>query len=178
MRMDDGTRLRAVLDLPEPVVLRIAGGGVEQVGDRAVVRAVTGLDAPPGRHRIHLAGRRIDRRSPARRVAAGLGVVGDAPVAADVTVADHLAAVVAPSRAAELVAGCPHLAGRGEDPAGWLSGGERRLLAWLRCEATGPLAVVLDGAFRGLDPDARAWAEARLAGWLARDVAVLRHDPG
>ena len=176
--MPDPARLHAVADLEDPVVVEVPGGEVRAVGDPRVVRIVVGgAGAPPGRHRVHLDGRRLDRRSTARRIRAGLGVVDDAPVAPDVSVRDHLAAIVPPGRAESLLDGCPQLAGRGDAPAGWLSGGERRALAWLVCEATAPRAVVLDGAFRGLDPTARAWAEALLASWLARGVAVLRHDP-
>lgn len=174
--MPERPRLHAELDLDRGVVLEVPRGGIEEVADRRVVRAVTGLEPPPGQHRIVLDGRRLDRRSPARRVAAGLGIVDDAPVAPAVTVFDHLAAAARSSRAEELLAGCPRLAGRGTDPAGWLSGGERRLLAWLVCDATDPAAVVLDGAFRGLDPSTTVWAEQRLAAWLERGVAVLRHD--
>lgn len=175
--MTDRPRLHVVVEFDRPVELALASGEMVVVDDRRIVRAVSGYDAPPGRHVIRLDGRRIDRRSPARRVAAGLGVVDDAPVTDDVSVRDHLAAIVSPTRAEELLSGCRRLAGRGDDPAGWLSGGERRVLAWLVCHATGPLAVVLDGAFRGLDPEARAWAEGVLAAWLDRGVAVLRHDP-
>lgn len=174
--MAERVRVRAEVDLEPTVVLEIAAGTVGTVADHRVVRAVTGMDPPPGRHRVVLDGRRLDRRSPPRRVAAGLGVVDDAPVAPSITVLDHLAAVTAARRAEELLRGCPRLAGRGSDPAGWLSGGERRLLAWLVCDATEPLAVVLDGAFRGLDPAATAWAERQLGAWLERGVAVLRHE--
>lgn len=170
-------RLRVELEGLDPAVLQIGPGELAPVDDHRIVAAVTGIGAPPGRHRVVLDGRRIDRRGVAGRVAAGLGIVGDAPVAPDVSVRDHLAVVVAPGGAEELLAGCPRLAGRGDDPAGWLSGGERRLLAWLRCEATDPRAVVLDGAFRGLDAGSRAWAEQRLASWREREVAVVRFDP-
>lgn len=170
-------RLRIVLELDGAVVVEVPAGSLVRVDDHRVVRAAAGVEPPAERHRVELNGRRLDRRSTARRVAAGLGVVDDGPVAPDVTVRDHLAAIVSRRRADELLAGCPHLAGRGPDPAGWLSGGERRLLAWLVCDATAPTAVVLDGAFRGLDLPARVWAEAVLDGWLDRGVAVLRHDP-
>lgn len=176
--MPERLRLHAELDLDPVVVLEVPAGRIDEVADHRVVRAVTGLEPPPGRHRIVLDGRRLDRRSPARRVAAGLGIVDDAPVAPAVTVLDHLAASTSTSRAEQLLRGCPPLAGRGPDPAGWLSGGERRLLAWLVCEATDPAVVVLDGAFRGLDPSTRTWAEQRLGAWLERGVAVLRHDRG
>lgn len=174
--MTEPPRLRIELDLTPAVLLEIPAGQVERTADHRVVRAVTGLGSPAGRHRILLDGRELHGLPPARRVAAGLGIVDDAPVAPEVPVLDHLAASVSRRRAEELLAGCPPLAGRGADPAGWLSGGERRLLAWLVCDAIEPAAAVLDGAFRGLDPSATAWAEQRLRRWLERGVAALRHD--
>lgn len=174
--MAERPRLHAELDLDPPALLEVPAGQVMRTADHRVVRAVTGLGSPAGHHRILIDGRRLDGLSPARRVVAGLGIVDDAPVAPEVPVLDHPAASTSRRRAEELLAGCPPLAGRGADPAGWLSGGERRLLAWLVCDATDPAAVVLDGAFRGLDPSATAWAEQRLGTWLERGVAVLRHD--
>jgi ABC-type branched-subunit amino acid transport system ATPase component len=172
------TLLRAHLVLPDadrPV--EVTAGTVTRLPSARAARAVAGLDDGDRRagHRVVLAGRRIDRLHPARRVAAGLGVVVDAPVAGDVSVLDHLAAVVPPARARSLLAQCPLLAGRDDDPAGVLSGGERRALAWLTCLATTPKVVVLDAATRGFDPDARAWADEHVSTWLAAGVGLLVH---
>lgn len=111
----------------------------------------------------------------AARVRRGLVVVGEAPVAGDVSVHDHLAALVGSGQADDLLAGAPLLAGRGGDPAGVLSGGERRLLAWLRAVALRPAVVVLDRAGRGLDADTLQWATGRVATWREDGVAIVVH---
>lgn len=143
----------------------------------AAVAALTGLEvagrAPGSGHRIHLAGRPLHRRSPARRVRAGLGMVVGAPVAEDVTALDHLAAVAGVRRARRALACTPRLVGRGHLPAAMLSGGERRLIAWLRCDLTEPGAVVLYAAGTGLDPASMAWAGERVSAWRRAGVAVV-----
>lgn len=150
----------------------------------AAVAALTGLPAGTvasgrgqrvrrGRHRIHLDGRRLHGLPPAARVRRGLGMLVGAPVAAHVTVADHLAAVAGTRRAAALLDGAPLLAGRGHQPAGILSGGERRVLAWLRCLATGPRAVVLDAPGTGLDRATLDWAGEQVAAWRSAGVTVV-----
>lgn len=108
-----------------------------------------------------------------RRVRRGLAVVSGAPVAPDVSVHDHLAAALGARGADEVLASAPLLAGRGGDPAGVLSGGERRVLAWLRARASRPRAVVLDHAAEGLDADTLVWAGRVVSGWAADGVAVL-----
>jgi Fe-S cluster assembly ATPase SufC len=67
----------------------------------------------------------------------------------------------------------PALADRATDPAGVLSGGERRILGWLVAASIGPRAVVLDRAGTGLDTTALAWAHGTIDGWLDAGVAVL-----
>ncbi|MFP5310402.1 MAG: hypothetical protein ACLGIR_12605 [Actinomycetes bacterium] len=179
MSRPDVPRVQARLVLPDgPVEVSCQAGQAVALPSSRAARALLGLDPGDRRaagHRVRLDGRRLDRRHPARRVAAGLAAVVDAPVAGDVSVHDHLAAVVPPARAAGLLAGCPLLVGRGDDPAGVLSGGERRALAWLLALATDPRAVVLDGATRGLDAATRAWADARVRGWRDAGVALLVH---
>ena len=96
-----------------------------------------------------------------------------APVAPDVTVHDHLAAVLGDAAAGRVLADAPLLAGRGADPAGVLSGGERRVLAWLRARTVAPRAVLLDRAGEGLDADTLAWAGRVVTAWAAAGVAVL-----
>jgi ABC-type branched-subunit amino acid transport system ATPase component len=148
------------------------GSAVALPDDRALLAGLLGTDRR-ALARLELAGRRLDRRSLARRVRAGIAVVSDAPVAAELTVLGHLAAAATHATAtAELVA-APLLADRGGDPAGILSGGERRVLAWLTARLTAPRAVVLDRAGTGLDADALAWAHATVDGWLDAGVAVV-----
>lgn len=120
-------------------------------------------------------GRPVRAARMAARVRRGLVVVGAAPVAADVSIHDHLAALVGSGHAEDLLAGAPLLAGRGADPAGVLSGGERRLLAWLRAVALRPAGVVLDRAGRGLDTETLQWATGRVAAWRRDGVAVVVH---
>jgi ABC-type branched-subunit amino acid transport system ATPase component len=158
-------------DLDAPVVVD-AGRAVLVDGDRGatVVQTVT-EDAAPGT--VHLDGRRLPAGSLAARVRRGLAVVSGAPVADDVSVHDHLAAELGRRGTREVLAGAPLLAGRGADPAGVLSGGERRVLAWLRACAVAPRAVLLDRAAQGLDEHTLEWASGIVAAWLADGVAVV-----
>lgn len=157
-------------DLTVPVA--VDPGAVVVVEDPIGAQAVgTVVGDQPGS--VHLDGRRLRRRGLAGRVRHGLAVVSGAPVAADVTVLDHLAAVLGRAAARAVLDGAPLLAGRGDDPAGVLSGGERRVLAWLRADATRPRAVVLDHAGQGLDAATLAWAGEVVAAWAADGVAVL-----
>lgn len=158
-------------DLPRP--LRLASGDVHHL-DGEEARPV--VDALLGRARgatVHVDGRRLRSRSLASRVRHGLAVVSGAPVAGDVSVHDHLAAVLGGARAHDVLAQAPLLAGRGADPAGVLSGGERRVLAWLRARATEPRVVLLDRAGEGLDADTLGWAGAVVQTWARRGVAVV-----
>lgn len=158
-------------DLPDP--LHVASGEVHHLDD-AVARPV--VDALLGRARgavVHVDDHRLRGRSVAGRVRRGLALVSGAPVAGEVTVHDHLAAVLGDRGADELLRGAPLLAGRGQDPAGVLSGGERRVLAWLRARATAPRVVLLDRAGEGLDADTLAWAGEVVRAWAAAGVAVV-----
>lgn len=151
------------------------GGGVVVDGVMAplVVAALAGHDR--GGHRIRLDGRELGRRRPEARVRAGLVVVGSDPVAGDVSVRDHLAAIAGGRDADRLLADAPLLADRGSDPAGVLSGGERRMLGFLRALALEPSAVVADRAGAGLDRDSLAWAAEVFARWQDAGVAVVVH---
>jgi branched-chain amino acid transport system permease protein len=162
---------RVELHLDDPQLdLRVAAGEVVELpDDDRVVAALVGTGAGD----VALDGRSLRRRSPARRVRAGLGVVAGVEVAPDVSVVDHLGAVVPLDRARRLLAGVPGLGARADHPAGVLSGGERRLLAWLVVTARAPRAVVLDRAGTGLDGDALAWATQQVARWRQAGVAVL-----
>lgn len=122
---------------------------------------------------LRLDGRSLRWRSVAGRVRAGLVTVTDVVVAPEVSVVDHLAARVPPAVARERLGDVPHLADRLDDPAGVLSGGERRLLAWARASALRPRVVVLDRAGTGLDGDALAWASTVVTAWREAGVCVL-----
>ena len=172
--MTAATRLQAHLELPDGHLdVEVAPGAARELpDDPRAVAALMGGDRRRG-HRVLLEGRRLDRRTLAARVRAGLVVVGEAPVAPEVSVRDHLAAVGSRSAADDLLAATPVLAPLGARPAGLLSGGERRLLAWTLARALQPLVVVLDRATTGLDPDALAWAGEVVTAWRAHGVGVL-----
>jgi ABC-type branched-subunit amino acid transport system ATPase component/ABC-type branched-subunit amino acid transport system permease subunit len=146
-----------------------AGEVVELPDDDRVVAALVGTSAG----NLILDGRSLRRRAPARRVRAGLGVVAGVEVAPDVSVVEHLGAVVPLDEARRLLASVPGLAARADHPAGVLSGGERRLLAWLVASAREPRAVVLDRAGTGLDGDALDWATGQVGRWREAGVALL-----
>jgi ABC-type branched-subunit amino acid transport system ATPase component len=165
--------LTADLALDPAVRLRLDPGQAHPLDGPRADEVVAALTGPSRGHRIVVAGHAVGRRGPAGRVRRGLVTVGRAPVADDVSVRDHLAAVVGGHRAAALLAGAPLLAGRGDDPAGVLSGGERRVLAWLRAAALDPTVVVLDRAGEGLDAASLAWAADTVASWRAAGVAVV-----
>lgn len=153
-------------------VLAVEAGGAHLV--EAAPRLLAALVGEGDRRwQVRVDGHRIRARGTAARVRRGLAVVGAAPVAADVSVHDHLAAVGGPAAARDLLAGAPLLAGRGAHPAGVLSGGERRTLAWLRAVALAPRAVVLDRAGEGLDADTLQWAGDQVATWRQGGVAVV-----
>lgn len=167
---------RLVADLAvDPPLQFVLGPGEALLLDHpqadAVVAALVGWDRRG--HRVLLDGRNLSRRRPATRVRRGLAVVSGTPVAPDVSVLDHLAATAGRTRGAALLASAPLLAGRGDDPAGVLSGGERRVLGWLRALAANPRAVVLDRAGEGLDPESLALVGGIAADWRARGVSLV-----
>lgn len=166
---DGRPRLRVVGESGPTVEVAAGQARVLADPDGASVLAVLRGDAPG---RIEVDGRRV-RSRPAARVRAGLVVVSDAAVADDVSIVDHLAAVVGPGHAADVLGGAPLLAGRGEDPAGVLSGGERRVLALLAAFALRPRVIVLDGADAGLDPATRRWLGESLRGAQEEGCAVI-----
>jgi ABC-type branched-subunit amino acid transport system ATPase component len=151
--------------------IEVHGGEVVLVPDW-VPAFVAGPPLGPGR--ILLAGRDVSRWDVARRANAGLVVLGDVPVAGDVNIRDHLAAID-PSCATRVLRDAPLLAGRGDDLAGWLSGGERQVLGWLQTILTEPSVVVLDVAGRGLDQPTLLWAGEQIERWVAAGVAVAVH---
>lgn len=167
-------RVRAHLDTSAPWELTLAAGAATQLPDRdAVVAWLAGHRRARHDDVLEVDGRQLTRRSPARRVRAGVVVVSDPPLAPTVSVADHLAAVTSRARAHRLLADVPRLAGRDDDPAGVLSGGERRLLGWARAILLRPTVVVLDRAATGLDTDALRWAGAQVGRWRATGAVAL-----
>lgn len=172
--MTEPTRaeLHVRLALPGGAFDVAAGEVVRLPDDQRYVDALSGR-VRGGGHRVTLGGRRLDRRAQAARVRRGLVTVGAGPLAPEVTVSEHLVAVVGRAAAARTLGSAPLLAARGDDPAGVLSGGERRVLDWLVAVAIGPRAAVLDRPATGLDPVSLAWAHETLDRWLDDGVAVL-----
>jgi ABC-type branched-subunit amino acid transport system ATPase component len=169
---DRPPRLVAELALPDGR-LRVGAGEAHRLpDDPRHVAALLGEDRARA-HRITLDGRRLDRRAPAMRVRAGLVAVGAAPVAPGVAVVDHLAATLRRDDVRELLADVPRLADLAGRPAGVLSGGERRLLAWALALARTPAVMLLDRAGTGLDPDAQEWATRTVFRWRDAGVGVL-----
>lgn len=153
------------VEVPPGQVRLVEGPDARRVAD-AVLR-------PGGGHQVvTLGGQRLPA-SVAARVRRGLGVISDVAPPADVTVRDHLGAIAGTGPAHRLLVGAPLLAHRGDDPTGVLSGGERRVLAWLACLATAPSAVLLDRAGVGLDTATLRWCDEVVATWRENGVPVL-----
>lgn len=156
-----------------PVAIEVPPGQVrlvEGADSRRIADAVLGRGG--ARMVAALGGQRLPASVPAR-VRRGFGVVSDVAPPTDVTVRDHLAAISGTGAADRLLAGAPLLAHRGDDPTGVLSGGERRVLAWLSCLATAPSAVLLDRAGVGLDTATLGWCDEIVATWCRNGVPVL-----
>jgi ABC-type sugar transport system ATPase subunit len=153
--------------------VRCAAGQAVMLPDDDHLLGVLAGTRRPRAARIELAGRRLDRVGSAARVRRGLAVVAGTEVADDVSVHDHLAATIGGRAATSLLEGAPLLTHRGDDPAGVLSGGERRVLGWLQAQAARPRAVLLDRAGTGLDREALRWAHQTVDRWLEAGVAVL-----
>lgn len=165
---------RLVVDHPDlEAAVVVTGGQVVVLDDARAPVAVATLLGTDRRGTVHVDGRLLRPRSLAGRVRRGVAVVSGAPVAPDVSVHDHLAAVLGRRPARQVLAAAPLLGGRGDDPAGVLSGGERRVLAWLRARAVASRVVVLDRAGDGMDAATLGWAADVVAAWAREDVAVL-----
>lgn len=169
--MTDPSTPRVVARLASGPSASAGAGERVRVPDVALLSLVAGLPPVP-RGSVQVDGAPL-RGGPADRARRGVVAIVDAPVAPDVPVVDHLAARVRLAEARDAVAACPLLAGRGADPAGVLSGGERRALAWLRAAVLRPRVVVLRDAHVGLDAATAAWADDLLAEWLRAGAAVL-----
>ncbi len=190
-------RRPAVALLDEPAAPFTGAGAAEAVGAWLRSLAAAGTALVVVEHRpevVAVADRRLEVHRPdaARRpdrpdeadVPAPPGLpnprrgslhLGEVAVAPDVCVLDHLRALPgAPGDAhlVQLLSAAPLLAGRGDDPAGWLSGGERQVLGWLRVLAAPTRELVLDGAGRGLDAATLAWAGGQVDRLRAAGVTV------
>ncbi|MDX1620386.1 MAG: hypothetical protein R3320_05310 [Nitriliruptorales bacterium] len=167
--------LVAEIDVPSGLRTLQLGPGDAELADGPDAEVLVGsLVAPhPAVRALRLRGRSIAKRGLAARVRDGLVPVGPESVAGDVSIRDHLAVVGGTQRADELLDDAPLLAGRGGEPAGILSGGERRVLGLLRAAALQPVVVVLDRAGAGLDDDVLTWAGDLVSGWRRSGIAVV-----
>ncbi len=151
-----------------------AGGEHVRVDRHEVATVVSGVGSahrPTGE--AWLDDRPLHGLSVAARVRRGVVSIVDAPVAADVSVRDHLAARVSRDDAERALVTCPVLRGRGADPAGVLSGGERLALAWLRAVVLRPRVVVLQDASVGLDAETAGWAATLVDTWVRAPSPAL-----
>lgn len=161
--------------------------GANGAGKSTLLRAAAGLVVPAA-GRVLLSGHDVTTLRPEDRAVAGLAFVSGArPVFADLTVLHNLRVAAfrthrggrafadATSRVLDLV---PALAGRIDDRAGVLSGGEQRLLAVAQSLYRRPVVLLADELTLGLDDASRA-AVLDLLRALADDgvaVVVVDHD--
>ena len=171
----DAPELGLVVDLGPGEAHDLGADGADAALLDARVAWTSGARGPWRPRRLILEGRALGHRRSAARVRAGIVTVAPPVLAPEVSVRDHLAAAAPVGDVDALLAQVPRLAGRGADPAGVLSGGERQMVAWARAALVGPRVVILDRAGTGLDDEALAWAGERLATWRTRGgVAVVR----
>jgi ABC-type sugar transport system ATPase subunit len=161
----------------------VALAGLVGAGRTELALAVFG--ARPGyAGEIRVAGRRVDPRSPAEAIAAGIGYLPedrkDGGLFPDMTVADNVTAVAphrtGAGRAAATEELCRKLRivcrGPGE-PVGNLSGGNQQKVLLARWLLAGPRVLIADEPTRGVDVGAKADIHALLFDLARRGTAVL-----
>jgi branched-chain amino acid transport system ATP-binding protein len=148
--------------------------GRNGAGKTTLLRTIMGL-VPLWSGAITLSGARLDRL-PAHRVPrAGLGYVPQGRrLFAGLSVAENLtiglmAGEGGAARRAEVLGLFPRLAGRLEQRAETLSGGEQQMLALARALCLGPRVLLLDEPTEGLQPSMIA---------AIREVVAARRDAG
>ncbi len=129
---------------------------------------------------VALDGGRLDGLPLWRRVRAGLGYLPQEPtIFRKLTVRDNLAVAPGAGRDRAHLDALLERAGLsalGDQPAGRLSGGERRRLEIARCLAARPRVLMLDEPFAGVDPVAVAALQARIRGLAAEGLGLLVTD--
>ena len=149
------------LEVPEGAIAALLG--TNGAGKTTTLRAVSGFlgldDARVSDGAIRYRGERIENRAPHRVTALGVALVPErSKVFENLTVAENLEAVVARRgadrrRLAELVYSLfPALAPLRSREAGYLSGGERQMLAIGSALACAPQLLLVDELSQGLAP--------------------------
>ncbi len=144
----------------------IAVGGNETVvllgpngaGKTTLLRCLVGL-LPATAGTVRFAGQDITRMSPRGRVKMGLSYMSELGVFPDLTVAENLdlgalfvGRAAARRRRGELYALFPILSEKRNQPAGGLSGGQRKMLGVAKALAAEPKLLVMDEPSAGLSP--------------------------
>jgi ABC-2 type transport system ATP-binding protein len=160
----------------------VAVTGPNGSGKTTLLRCVVGADRPSA-GAVELCGRRLREHEPdtRRRVAA---VLDDVEFFADLSIAEHLALLLAAHGAAEpddqarILLAEASLAEAADQLPATLSSGQRRRLALLTCFARPRVLVVLDEPEQRLDRAGRAWLARRLVQEkeLGHGVLMATHD--
>jgi branched-chain amino acid transport system ATP-binding protein len=147
------------LEVPEGAIVALLG--TNGAGKTTTLRAISGFlgldDARVTEGAILYAGERIENRSPHQVTALGIALVPErSKVFEGLTVEENLHAVV-PRRGARVVKDVvfhlfPALAPLRRRQAGYLSGGERQMLAIGSALACGPKLLLVDELSQGLAP--------------------------
>lgn len=154
--------------------------GPNGAGKTTTFRMLAGLLAPDAGE-VLLDGQRLTGLRLWERVRRGLGYLPQEPsVFRRLSVADNVAVALEGSgRGGGEVAGIlaeAGLAALAGQPAGRLSGGERRRLELARCLAAAPRIVLLDEPFSGVDPVAVSELQGRIRALAERGIGVLLTD--
>lgn len=144
--------------------------GPNGAGKTTLIRTIAG-ELPPSAGTIHLGDREVSRRSPEKRVRAGLCTIPEGRgIFRSLTVRENLTLHNRRGSRAEgldlALTAFPALRDRLGQRAGSMSGGQQQQLALARCFTTGPGVILLDEVSMGLSPliiDELFEAIARLA---------------
>jgi len=167
------------IDVPSGTVVALFGHN--GAGKSTLLRSIAGVHRQCSGH-ISIGGEQVDTR-PAHRVAQlGLVLVREgAKVFDTMTVAEHLAlgrrlagkGGRVPRTADEIFDLFPALAHRRTEQAGYLSGGQRQMLALGSAFASAPCCLLLDEPSAGLAPSVAEEIYTKVAELSAQGVAVL-----